>query len=100
MIRLYANEAPAPQQQQTAPAQLQQQQSQAQSAIARILQDRNISGAGRLSGAATQTNVKAEQQLKLSQIRNASATSTATTNIAQRQWLLVKAHPPANGGEQ
>ncbi|HAU04307.1 MAG TPA: AAA family ATPase [Pseudoalteromonas shioyasakiensis] len=86
-----ANEAPAPQQQQT--AQLQQQQSQAQSAIARILQDRNISGAGRLSGAATQANVKAEPPAQQ---------STATTNIQPQQQAMaaeVKKPIPQQTGE-
>ena len=98
-----ANEAPAPQQQQTAPAQLQQQQSQAQSAIARILQDRNISGAGRLSGAATQTNVKAEQQPEAKPtLEQPAQQSTATTNIQPQQQAMaaeVKKPIPQQTGE-
>lgn len=89
-----ANEAStAPQQQQTAPAQLQQQQSQAQSAIARILQDRNISGAGRLSGTATQTNVKAEQQ---SEAKPPAQQSTAATNhLPQQQQVAAEVKKPS-----
>ncbi|NIZ04901.1 DNA polymerase III subunit gamma/tau [Pseudoalteromonas sp. HF66] len=96
-----ANEAP--QQQQTAPVQLQQQQSQAQSAIARILQDRNISGAGRLSGAATQTNAKAEQQPEAKPKAEPPAQqSTATTNIQPQQQAMaaeVKKPIPQQTGE-
>ena len=96
-----ANEAP--QQQQTAPVQLQQQQSQAQSAIARILQDRNISGAGRLSGAATQTNAKAEQQSEAKPKAEPPAQqSTATTNIQPQQQAMaaeVKKPIPQQTGE-
>lgn len=85
-----ANEASAPQQQQTAPAQLQQQQSQAQSAIARILQDRNISGAGRLSGAATQTNAKAEPQPEAKPKAEPPAQqSTAASNIQSQQQAMA-----------
>ena len=98
-----ANEASAPQQQQTAPAQLQQQQSQAQSAIARILQDRNISGAGRLSGAATQTNAKAEPQPEAKPKAEPPAQqSTATTNIQPQQQAMaaeVKKPIPQQTGE-
>lgn len=98
-----ANEASAPQQQQTAPAQLQQQQSQAQSAIARILQDRNISGAGRLSGAATQTNAKAEPQPEAKPKAEPPAQqSTATTNIQPQQQAMaaeVKKPIPQQAGE-
>ncbi|WP_370317218.1 DNA polymerase III subunit gamma/tau [Pseudoalteromonas sp.] len=98
-----ANEASAPQQQQTAPEQLQQQQSQAQSAIARILQDRNISGAGRLSGAATQTNVKAEPQPEAKPKAEPPAQqSTATTNIQPQQQAMaaeVKKPIPQQTGE-
>jgi len=98
-----ANEAPAPQQQKTAPVQLQQQQSQAQSAIARILQDRNISGAGRLSGAATQTNVKAEQQPEAKPtLEPPVQQSTATTNTQPQQQAMaaeVKKPPPQQTGE-
>lgn len=98
-----ANEASAPQQQQTAPAQLQQQQSQAQSAIARILQDRNISGAGRLSGAATQTNAKAEPQPEAKPKAEPPAQqSTATTNIQSQQQAMaaeVKKPIPQQTGE-
>ncbi|MCK8124729.1 DNA polymerase III subunit gamma/tau [Pseudoalteromonas sp. 2CM39R] len=98
-----ANEASAPQQQQTAPAQLQQQQSQAQSAIARILQDRNISGAGRLSGAATQTNAKAEPQPDAKPKAEPPAQqSTATTNIQSQQQAMaaeVKKPIPQQTGE-
>ncbi|WP_348708976.1 DNA polymerase III subunit gamma/tau [uncultured Pseudoalteromonas sp.] len=96
-----ANEAP--QQQQTAPVQLQQQQSQAQSAIARILQDRNISGAGRLSGAATQTNAKEEQQPEAKPKAEPPAQqSTATTNIQPQQQAMaaeVKKPIPQQTGE-
>ena len=94
-----ANEASAPQQQQTAPAQLQQQQSQAQSAIARILQDRNISGAGRLSGAATQTNAKSEPQPKA---EPPAQQSTAASNIQPQQQAMaaeVKKPIPQQTGE-
>ncbi|MAB61701.1 MAG: AAA family ATPase [Pseudoalteromonas sp.] len=98
-----ANEASAPQQQQTAPAQLQQQQSQAQSAIARILQDRNISGAGRLSGAPTQTNAKAEPQPEAKPKAEPPAQqSTATTNIQPQQQAMaaeVKKPIPQQTGE-
>ncbi|MDI4652020.1 MULTISPECIES: DNA polymerase III subunit gamma/tau [Pseudoalteromonas] len=98
-----ANEASAPQQQQTAPAQLQQQQSQAQSAIARILQDRNISGAGRLSGAATHTNAKAEPQPEAKPKAEPRAQqSTATTNIQPQQQAMaaeVKKPIPQQTGE-
>ena len=98
-----ANEAPAPQQQKTAPVQLQQQQSQAQSAIARILQDRNISGAGRLSGAATQTNVKAEQQPEAKPtLEPPVQQSTATTNTQPQQQAMaaeVKKPTPQQTGE-
>lgn len=98
-----ANEASAPQQQQTAPAQLQQQQSQAQSAIARILQDRNISGAGRLSGAATQTNAKAEPQPEAKPKAEPPAQqSTATSNIQPQQQAMaaeVKKPIPQQAGE-
>ncbi|MCO6353774.1 DNA polymerase III subunit gamma/tau [Pseudoalteromonas shioyasakiensis] len=98
-----ANEASAPQQQQTAPAQLQQQQSQAQSAIARILQDRNISGAGRLSGAATQTNAKADPQPEAKPKAEPPAQqSTATTNIQPQQQAMaaeVKKPIPQQTGE-
>ena len=98
-----ANEASAPQQQQTAPAQLQQQQSQAQSAIARILQDRNISGAGRLSGAATQTNIKAEPQPEAKpKAEQPLQQSTATTNIQPQQQAMaaeVKKPIPQQTGE-
>ena len=98
-----ANEASAPQQQQTAPAQLQQQQSQAQSAIARILQDRNISGAGRLSGAATQTNAKAEPQPEAKpKAEPPVQQSTATTNIQPQQQAMaaeVKKPIPQQTGE-
>ncbi|MEJ6497527.1 DNA polymerase III subunit gamma/tau [Pseudoalteromonas lipolytica] len=98
-----ANEASAPQQQQTAPAQLQQQQSQAQSAIARILQDRNISGAGRLSGAATQTNAKAEPQPEAKPKAEPPAQqSTAATNIQPQQQAMaaeVKKPIPQQTGE-
>lgn len=98
-----ANEASAPQQQQTAPAQLQQQQSQAQSAIARILQDRNISGAGRLSGAATQTNAKAEPQPEAKPKAEPPAQqSTAASNIQPQQQAMaaeVKKPIPQQAGE-
>ena len=98
-----ANEASAPQQQQTAPAQLQQQQSQAQSAIARILQDRNISGAGRLSGAATQTNAKAEPQPEAKPKAEPPAQqSTAASNIQPQQQAMaaeVKKPIPQQTGE-
>ncbi|KPM79112.1 MULTISPECIES: DNA polymerase III subunit gamma/tau [Pseudoalteromonas] len=98
-----ANEASAPQQQQTAPAQLQQQQSQAQSAIARILQDRNISGAGRLSGAPTQTHAKAEPQPEAKPKAEPPAQqSTATTNIQSQQQAMaaeVKKPIPQQTGE-
>jgi len=98
-----ANEAPAPQQQQTAPAQLQQQQSQAQSAIARILQDRNISGAGRLSGAATQTNAKSEPQPEAKPKAEPPAQqSTAASNIQPQQQAMaaeVKKPIPQQTGE-
>lgn len=98
-----ANEASAPQQQQTAPAQLQQQQSQAQSAIARILQDRNISGAGRLSGAATQTNAKAEPQPEAKPKAEPPAQqSTAASNIQPQQQAMaaeVKKPTPQQTGE-
>jgi DNA polymerase-3 subunit gamma/tau len=98
-----ANEASAPQQQQTAPAQLQHQQSQAQSAIARILQDRNISGAGRLSGAATQTNTKAEPQPEAKpKAEQPLQQSTATTNIQPQQQAMaaeVKKPIPQQTGE-
>ncbi|WP_217876482.1 DNA polymerase III subunit gamma/tau [Pseudoalteromonas shioyasakiensis] len=98
-----ANEASEPQQQQAAPVQLQQQQSQAQSAIARILQDRNISGAGRLSGAATQTNAKAEPQpeAKPKAVPPAQQ-STAATNIQPQQQAMaaeVKKPIPQQTGE-
>ena len=96
-----ANEASAPQQQQTAPAQLQHQQSQAQSAIARILQDRNISGAG-LSGAATQTNTKAEPQPEAKpKAEQPLQQSTATTNIQpQQQAMAAEVKPiPQQTGE-
>ena len=98
-----ANEASAPQQQQTAPTQLQHQQSQAQSAIARILQDRNISGAGRLSGAATQTNIKAEPQPEAKpKAEQPLQQSTATTNIQPQQQAMaaeVKKPIPQQTGE-
>ncbi|MCO7206932.1 DNA polymerase III subunit gamma/tau [Pseudoalteromonas sp. CnMc7-37] len=98
-----ANEASAPQQQQTAPAQLQQQQSQAQSAIARILQDRNISGAGRLSGAPTQTNAKAEPQPEAKPKAEPPAQQNiATTNIQPQQQAMaaeVKKPIPQQTGE-
>ena len=98
-----ANEASAPQQQQTAPAQLQQQQSQAQSAIARILQDRNISGAGRLSGAATQTHAKAEPQPEAKpKAEPPVQQSTAATNIQPQQQAMaaeVKKPIPQQTGE-
>ncbi|NHH87501.1 DNA polymerase III subunit gamma/tau [Pseudoalteromonas sp. MB47] len=98
-----ANEASAPQQQQTAPAQLQQQQSQAQSAIARILQDRNISGAGRLSGAATQTHAKAEPQPEAKPKAEPSAQqSTAASNNQPPQQAMaaeVKKPIPQQTGE-
>ncbi len=98
-----ANEAPAPQQQQTAPAQLQQQQSQAQSAIARILQDRNISGAGRLSGAATQTNAKVEPLPEAkSKAEPPVQQSTAASNIQPQQQAMaaeVKKPIPQRTGE-
>lgn len=92
-----ANEVPAPQQQQTAPAQLQQQQSQAQSAIARILQDRNISGAGRLSGAATQTNAKAEPQpeAKPKAEPPAQQSAVATNHQPQQQQVAVEVKKPS-----
>ena len=98
-----ANEASEPQQQQAAPVQLQQQQSQAQSAIARILQDRNISGAGRLSGAATQTNTKAEPQPEAKPKAEPPAQqSTAATNIQPQQQAMaaeVKKPIPQQTGE-
>ena len=87
-----ANEASAPQQQQTAPVQLQQQQSQAQSAIARILQDRNISGAGRLSGAATQTNAKAEPQPEAKPKAEPPAQQSAVATNHQPQQQQVAVH--------
>ncbi|WP_405128615.1 DNA polymerase III subunit gamma/tau [Pseudoalteromonas sp. PB2-1] len=92
-----ANEVPAPQQQQTAPAQLQQQQSQAQSAIARILQDRNISGAGRLSGAATQTNAKAEPQpeAKPKAEPPAQQSAVATNHQPQQRQVAVEVKKPS-----
>ncbi len=98
-----ANEASAPQQQQTAPAQLQQQQSQAQSAIARILQDRNISGAGRLSGAAMQTHAKAEPQPEAKPKAEPPAQqSTAASSIQPQQQAMaaeVKKPIPQQTGE-
>ncbi|UJX26809.1 DNA polymerase III subunit gamma/tau [Pseudoalteromonas sp. CF6-2] len=92
-----ANEVPAPQQQQTAPAQLQQQQSHAQSAIARILQDRNISGAGRLSGAATQTNAKAEPQpeAKPKAEPPAQQSAVATNHQPQQRQVAVEVKKPS-----
>ncbi|WP_462147099.1 DNA polymerase III subunit gamma/tau [Pseudoalteromonas gelatinilytica] len=98
-----ANEAAAPLQQQTAPAQLQQQQSQAQSAIARILQDRNISGAGRLSGAVTQTDVKTEPQPEAKPVvEPLRQQNQATTNIQPQQQAMaaeVKKPIPQQTGE-
>ena len=98
-----SNEAAAPQQQQAAPAQLQQQQSQAQSAIARILQDRNISGAGRLSGAATQTDVKTEPQPEAKPVvEPLRQQNQATTNIQPQQQAMaaeVKKPTPQQTGE-
>ncbi|WP_442961475.1 MULTISPECIES: DNA polymerase III subunit gamma/tau [unclassified Pseudoalteromonas] len=95
-----ANEEAAPQQQQT--AQLQQQQSQAQSAIARILQDRNISGAGRLSGAATQTDVKAEPQPEAKPVvEPLGQQNQTTTNIQPQQQAMaaeVKSPSPSKRG--
>ncbi|WP_462168933.1 DNA polymerase III subunit gamma/tau [Pseudoalteromonas lipolytica] len=78
---------PLPQAEQTAPVQLQQQQSLAQSAIARILKDRNISGAGRLSGAASQTDIKPEPAE--STVHEPTQHGSASTNFQPQQQTVV-----------
>ncbi len=78
---------PLPQAEQRAPVQLQQQQSLAQSAIARILKDRNISGAGRLSGAASQTDIKPEPAE--STVHEPTQHGSASTNFQPQQQTVV-----------
>jgi DNA polymerase-3 subunit gamma/tau len=91
---------PLPQAEQTAPVQLQQQQSLAQSAIARILKDRNISGAGRLSGAASQTDIKPEPAE--STVHEPTQHGSASTNFQPQQQTVVadvkKPSPQPKGG--
>ncbi|AXV65595.1 MULTISPECIES: DNA polymerase III subunit gamma/tau [Pseudoalteromonas] len=91
---------PLPQAEQTAPVQLQQQQSLAQSAIARILKDRNISGAGRLSGAASQTDIKPEPAE--STVHEPTQHGSASTNFQPQQQTVaadVKKPSPQPTGE-
>ncbi|EWH06836.1 ATPase AAA [Pseudoalteromonas lipolytica SCSIO 04301] len=91
---------PLPQAEQTAPVQLQQQQSLAQSAIARILKDRNISGAGRLSGAASQTDIKPEPAE--STVHEPTQHGSASTNFQSQQQTVaadVKKPSPQPTGE-
>ncbi|MBE0349923.1 DNA polymerase III subunit gamma/tau [Pseudoalteromonas lipolytica] len=91
---------PLPQAEQTAPVQLQQQQSLAQSAIARILKDRNISGAGLLSGAASQTDIKPEPAE--STVHEPTQHGSASTNFQPQQQTVaadVKKPSPQPTGE-
>ncbi|MFY8325931.1 DNA polymerase III subunit gamma/tau [Pseudoalteromonas sp. ZZD1] len=77
-----------------------QQESQAQSAIARILRDRNISGAGKLSGANIKSTQTTEQQVTHA-AQNSSkpepqAPLAESQQAAQRQPVFNDAPPWSN----